>query len=65
MNFIASELLTQIESEEDAFWGLVFVMMDRGWRDIFLPKSNKIKKLLKKLEVHIKRNLPRLYEHFV
>ena len=28
--------------EEDAFWSLVFIMMDKGWREIFLPKSNRI-----------------------
>jgi len=35
MNFIASVLLQHIPDEESCFWALVFIMCDRGWRDIF------------------------------
>lgn len=35
MNFLTAVLLQYIEDEEDAFWSLVFIMFERGWRDIF------------------------------
>ena len=54
-----------MDNEEDAFWSLVFIMMDRGWREIFRPKSNKIARLLHELEEHIAMKLPRLYDHFL
>ena len=42
MNFIAVTLLEQIGCEQDAFWALVFVMYERGWREIFNQRSAKI-----------------------
>ena len=35
MNFIAVLLLTYIQDEEYAFWSLVYVMFEKGWREIF------------------------------
>lgn len=35
MNFIAALLLTYIPNEEDAFWSLVHIMYEKGWREIF------------------------------
>ena len=35
MNFIAVMLLTYMPDEEDAFWSLVYVMFEKGWREIF------------------------------
>jgi hypothetical protein len=52
MNFIAVTLLSHMQSEEDAFWALVYVMHEKGWRDIFNQESNKIALLLKDLDSH-------------
>jgi hypothetical protein len=64
MNFIASVLLQQIPDEEACFWGLVFIMCDKGWRDIFNQHCNKIARLLCDLDNHINQTIPELYEHF-
>jgi hypothetical protein len=61
MNFIAVLLLTYIQDEEDAFWSLVFVMFEKGWRDIFNQKSSKIARVLLDLETHIKQTWPKLH----
>ncbi len=61
MNFIAVLLLTYIQDEEDAFWSLVFVMFEKGWRDIFNQKSSKIAKVLLDLETYIKQTWPKLH----
>jgi|LakMenE18May11ns_1017448.scaffolds.fasta_scaffold7322364_1 hypothetical protein len=50
--------------EEDAFWSLVYIMFDKQWRDIFSQTSNKIAKLLTKLENHIEVFYPDLWHHF-
>jgi hypothetical protein len=64
MNFIASVLLQHIPDEEACFWGLVFIMFDKGWRDIFNQHCNKIARLLCDLDNHIHLTIPELYEHF-
>jgi len=46
MNFIVMVLLQQMPDEEDAFWSLVFIMYERGWREIFSQFSNKIARML-------------------
>jgi hypothetical protein len=35
MNFLAVLLLSYIPNEEDAFWALVYVLFEKGWREIF------------------------------
>jgi len=64
MNFIAVVLLSFIPGDEDAFWALVFVMFERGWRDIFNQQSNKIAMILHDLEHYIKTSWPKLYDRF-
>jgi hypothetical protein len=64
MNFIAVVLLSFIPGDEDAFWALVFVMFERGWRDIFNQQSNKIAVILQDLEHYIQTSWPKLYDRF-
>lgn len=64
MNFIAALLLSQIPSEEDAFWCLVHVMYEKGWRDIFNQSLNKTGQLLKDLSCYIKSKWPKLHRRF-
>lgn len=65
MNFIAVLLLTYIQDEEDAFWSLVFVMFEKGWRDIFNQKSSKIASVLNDLEIYIKQTWPKLHQRLL
>lgn len=61
MNYIAMLLLTQVPSEEDAFWCLVHVMFDRGWRDVYKKSKSKCEQLLKDLDAHLKKKFPDLH----
>jgi hypothetical protein len=58
MNFIAVVILTVIPEEEDAFWAFVFVMSERGWRDIFNPKSDKIAQVLSNIDEAMLKEFP-------
>ena len=51
-----------MQDEEDAFWSLVYVMFEKGWRDIFNQKSSKIAAVLHDLEAHIKVTWPKLHQ---
>jgi hypothetical protein len=65
MNYIGLILLTYIIDEEDAFWCLVFVMFEKGWRSIYIRnKTCKLKLVLRDLEVHIKQTFPLLHRRF-
>jgi hypothetical protein len=64
MNFIAMLLLSNIPNEEDAFWALVYVMFEKGWREIFNQNSNKIESVLRDIELYIKVTWPKLYQRF-
>lgn len=64
MNFIAMLLLSHIQDEEDALWALVYVMFEKGWRDIFNQTSNKIALVLSSLEDHFEAKFPKLWDRF-
>lgn len=64
MNFIAVILLTYLPEEEDAFWALVYVLMEKGWRDIFNIKSDKIQLMLTDIETGIQTEFPEFYKKF-
>lgn len=42
MNYIGMLLLKYMQDEQDAFWCFVFVMQERGWREIFAKRSNRV-----------------------
>lgn len=63
MNYIVSLILKMMPDEEDAFWAFVFVMLEKGWREFFLPNSNRLTMLLGELEEHIVVKHPKLFEH--
>ena len=60
MNYIGLVLLTYVNDEQDAFWCLVYIMFDQGWRDIFTRKS-KLSHILRDLEVHLQQTFPSLH----
>ncbi len=64
MNFLAVLLLSYIPNEEDAFWALVYVLFENGWREIFNQNSNKIACILKSIENYIRDTWPKLHERF-
>lgn len=64
INFLALQILMVIKDEENSFWLLIYLMKDRGWRNLFLPGTPKLIKLMKQFEIVIKTNLPRLHKHF-
>lgn len=63
INFLALQILTVLKEEENSFWVLIYLMNDRGWRNLFLPGTPKLIKLMKQFEITIKTNLPKLHEH--
>lgn len=65
MNYVGYLLLKCVTDEEDAFWCLVFVMQERGWREIFGRKKNKIMAMLRDLEVYIQQTFPELHDRFI
>lgn len=65
INFLALQLLSVIESEEDSFWVLIYIMRDKDWRSLFLPGTPKLVKLMIDLESIMKSSLTQLHNHFV
>lgn len=64
MNYIAMLLLVHVPDEQDAFWCLVHVMFDRGWREIYKKNKSKSEKILKDLDSHLKKKFPDLHQRF-
>lgn len=64
MNFIAALLLSQIPEEEDAFWCLVHIMYEKGWRDIFNRQTNKTHSILGDLNRYLSKKWPKLARRF-
>jgi len=69
MNFIAMLVLQQLSadgspSEEEAFWLLVHIMYQKGWRDIFNQKSDKVPRIIEAIEAHMQVTMPKLASRF-
>lgn len=63
INFLVLQILTVLQDESNSFWMLIYLMRDRGWRNLFLPGTPKLIKLMKHFEIAIKTNLPKLHQH--
>ena len=63
-NYIVAILLANITSKRYAFWTFVNIMNQNNWRDLFTMNTPKLLRMLDILGNSIKKNLPRLYEHF-
>jgi hypothetical protein len=63
MNFIVLIILINIYSQKKAFWVLVQLMEEKGWRDYFINGTPKLMSTLDKLVHGIQTKLSDLYEH--
>jgi hypothetical protein len=64
-NFIVAILLSNINSKRYTFWTFVNIMNKNKWRDLFTKNTPKLLRMIDILQNCIKKNLPRLYNHFV
>ena len=63
MGFIAALFLIYMRSEEIAFWSLVEVMYDKGWRNVYKEMTPKLVTLLESFNRQFTRTLPRIAMH--
>jgi hypothetical protein len=64
-NFIVAILLSNINSKRYTFWTFVNIMNKNKWRDLFTKNTPKLLRMIDILQNSIKRNLPKLYIHFL
>jgi len=75
MNFLAATLLHHMDLEKiekdynvvesnyesEVFWVLVHIMMEKGWRHVYMDGTPKLLELLRGLESRLERELPKLH----
>lgn len=63
-NFIVLMLILNIEKEIDVFWVFMDIMVNKNWKNIYIPNSSFLMTNLGVVQKKIKNRFPRLYEHF-
>ena len=56
-------ILTHVKDEQDAFWCLVFIMVEHNWREIFNVETPKLIELLEDVDINLKKKFPKLCKH--
>jgi len=65
LNFIAALLIKVMETEEDAFYCLVHIMVVHNWRGCFDPQLSKLASLMDFLECVLETAYTGIYEHIM
>ena len=64
MAFIAALLLIYMPSHQSAFWGFVHIMNTLNWREVFLPGTPKLVRMLDSFSRQLESHMLDLYLHF-
>jgi len=63
MNYIAALLILHLDCEEDAFWALIYIMNDLGWRGVYTDETPKLMEALARLDHSLKIVHPDVHFH--
>ena len=63
INYLAAMILIHVKDEQDAFWCLVYIMVEHNWREIFTEETPKLIELLEEVDEHMKKKFPKFVKH--
>jgi hypothetical protein len=65
INFIAATLYLNLQDEEETYWMLMYILKDKDYGKVYTPDLTTFQTFCYQLEALIKKNLPRIHNHFV